>query len=170
MTALILVFPSVPATTAPRTARGAASVLSLADGRHARARLALASLRDATALKAAWDDHAAAHRERAKRASIAAADATRRVGAGEWTTALQRRATVLALESARVAGERREVVSRYGEVCRAAGAALAETPRPEARRLYAEAFPGLTPQRVGMAVSVLVRDHRAARRFAREAV
>lgn len=53
---------------------------------------------------------------------------------------------------------------------RAAGAALVRLPRQEARRAYDAAFPGLSPQRVGMAVSALIRDHAVALRFAVEAL
>lgn len=76
----------------------------------------------------------------------------------------------MALTVSRASRDRTQAVLTLHTAQRAAGSALARLPRSAARRVYAVAFPGLTPQRIGMAVSALLREHAVALRFSREAL
>ena len=165
----ILAFTARPGT-ARRPSKNGASVLPLGQLAELQARHAINLLLAAQNRVEEWNAHRARRRAEADAAKAAARRMVGLTGAGDLSTALHSRAFRMGLACSRDSLDRIRAVQDLHAAQRTAGAALARLTRCEARRIYGDAFPGLTTQRVGTAVSALLRDHRAALRFAREAL
>ncbi len=155
-------------STAHRPSKDGASILPLGQLAELQARQAINLLLAAQNRVEGWNAHLARRRAEAGAAKSAARRMTGLTGAGDLSTALHSRAFKMGLACSRESLDRIRAVQDLHAAQRAAGAALAQLTRCEARRVYGNAFPDLTPQRVGTAVSALLRDHRAVLRFARE--
>lgn len=170
MTAATVIQLADRAPKATSSSPSGGAVLSFASAVETEARRAVALVRFATDRRDGWDAEAAQRKAAAAEAQTSATRMLRRMGTGELHAAMARRAFLMGLASADVSKERRRATLDLHAAERAAGAALSRLPRPDARRIYAAAFPGLTPQRVGTVVSALLREHKAALRHTREAV
>lgn len=157
-------------STAHRPSKDGASVLPLGQLAERQARHAINLLLAAQNRVEDWSAHLAHQRAEANAAKSAARRMVGLTGAGDVSTAPHSRAFKMSLACSRESLDRTRAVQDLHAAQRAAGAALTRLTRCEARRVYGDAFPDLTPQRVGTAVSALLRDHRAALRFAREAL
>ncbi|WAC60788.1 hypothetical protein [Brevundimonas sp. SL130] len=165
----IIAFTAAPQAT-PKLPEGIAMVVPFVGIATAQARRALDHLRASQERVAAWDAQLSPLRAATTQAKAAARRVVASVGPGAFGDALDRRAFAMALTCGSSSRDRAQAVLDLHAAQRAAGAALARLPRQEARRVYDAAFPGLSPQRVGIAVSALLRDHAVALRFAVEAL
>lgn len=165
----IIAFSASPQTTR-QLPEDSATVVPFGDIAVVHARRSLDLLRGAQDRVAAWDAEVSSMRCGAVQAKTAARRVFAANGPGAFGDALDRRAFTMALTCSRASRDRTQAVLDLHAAQRAAGCALARLPRSEARRVYAVAFPGLSPQRIGTAVSALLRGHAAALRFSREAL
>lgn len=167
--AVIIAFTAAP-QTASELRESSATVVPFDDIATAQARRSLDLLRASQDRVAAWDAQLSPLRATASQAKAAAHRVLASTGPGAFSDALGRRAFGMALTCSSASLDRTQAVLALHAARRTAGSALARLPRSEARRVYGATFPGLTPQRIGMAVSALLRDHAVALRFSREAL
>lgn len=143
-----------------------AHVVALADVRVQKAAEAVRHLKQAIELVAEWGAHCQVTSDAAKQATAAALGSHLREDYGpasEWTTALDNRAQRAKLKTGKATVGRLKAVRRMIQCRLEAGAALSHLSRPEARKVYAGAFGGLTVQVQGQRVATLVRDYQRHR-------
>ena len=155
---------------ASELSESSATVVPFDDIATAQARRSLDLLRASQDRVAAWDAELSQLRAAASQSKASARRVVASAGPGAFGDALHRRAFGLTLTCSSTSLDRTQAVLALHAARRTAGSALARLPRPEARRVYGASFPGLTPQRIGMAVSALLRDNAVALRFSREAL
>lgn len=129
-----------------------------------RAHDAVVALRLARERVEALDLHVADLRREVEAGKAVARRTAALTDYGELSRAMRGRVHRARLVAVRASLDRWQTGLALHDLRVTAGAALDRMDRAEARRVYSESFPGLSPQRTGAAVAALVRDHRASRR------
>lgn len=131
-----------------------------------RAHDAVVALRLARERVETLDRHVADLRREVEAGKAVARRTAALTDCGELSRAMRGRVHRARLVAVRAGLDRWQASLAMDDLRVIAGAALDRMHRGEARRVYCEAFPGLSPQRTGAAVAALVRNHRASRRAA----